>query len=150
MGLTKGKGKKTSDFKTVNENQKGKELGNLLTAMEQSGLTKKDKNAPLGVSIKGKNSGDAGKAMPGLANMFLKIPGVRPKDLAGIDPDELNNWIENSPESLADAAEGNRNRGGGNGGLSGRDSPLSTTVPPRAVKGPGWISITRLLGRVRV
>jgi hypothetical protein len=158
MGLTKSKGKKASDYKQIDKSkdknlqvntskEKGKGLANLFTSFEQAGLTVKDPNSPSGYKV------DKENVVPGLANVLLKIPGVDPKDFKGIPPDVLQDWIKNSPEMKANSKD--KGGGGGKGGGAGGatvvpGAPVAEAAPPpREVKGPGWISITRLLGKVR-
>jgi hypothetical protein len=78
--------------------------------------------------------------------MFLKIPSVTPKDLAGVDPDVLQDWINQSPEGKDLGLGGGKGGGGNVGGTTPR--PVDPVTRP--MTGPGWISITRLLGRKRV
>jgi hypothetical protein len=127
---SKGEGKGKAKDKTPNENtqkEKNKALNSLMKGMEQSGLTTKDKSQPWGVRI----------------DMFLKIPGVNKADLKGVSKPVLNEWINSSPEMREYQAD---------------NAPKPDTKPTsnpvgsaaRVAKGPGWISVTRLLGKARV
>jgi len=137
---SKGEGKGKAKDKTPNENtqkEKNKALTSLMKGMEQSGLTTKDKSQPWGVKI---NKEDV---VPGLANMFLKIPGVNKDDLKGVPRPVLNEWINSSPEMREYQADN-----------APKPDTKPTTNPvgsaARVAKGPGWISVTRLLGKARV